>query len=215
MDERREKPKTDRRVLRTRQILRQSLMALAREKGYESVSVEEIAARADVGRATFYLHYRDKEDLLLDEFSEMARERVEQLAQIPFALWLPGMSENLPAENKPSPPFLMIFQHVAEHQELYRLLLQNQSSGRMGQRLREIVTESINTFVEAKKASDPLPLLLEIPADLLAAFFNGALVGSISWWLEHPEISVEEMTRMFQRMFLPGARKVMGIGKTG
>ncbi len=204
-----EKPKTDRRVVRTRQILRQSLMALVQEKGYESISVEEIVSRADVGRATFYLHYHDKEELLLDEFNELARERVQALTKIPFALWLPGAEETPPAENKPSPPFLMIFQHVAEHQDLYRLLLQNQSSSRVGQRLREIVTESINTFLEAKKANDPLPLLLEIPAELLAAFFNGALVGSIAWWLEHSEISVEEMTRMFQRMFLPGARRII------
>ncbi|GAB4492730.1 MAG: TetR/AcrR family transcriptional regulator [Anaerolineales bacterium] len=206
-----EKPKIDRRVLRTRQILRQSLMALVKEKGYENVSVEEITQRADIGRATFYLHYHDKEELLLDEFSEMARERVLALSAIPFSQWLPALEDgSLVNENKVAPPFLLIFQHVRENAELYQILLQNQSSNRIAEKIRAIVTQSINDFVQAKVASDdPIPLFSEIPVDLLAAFFYGALVSSIAWWLENPGISIEEMTRMFQRMFVPGARRAM------
>ena len=208
-----EKTKTDRRILRTRQALRHALMELIREKGYESISVEEIANYANVGRATFYVHYHDKEDLLLDEFSQLAEERVNALAKIPFSIWLPGLGEkDQVSENKPSQPFLMVFQHVEENANLYRILLKNQSSNRVAGRIREIVTQSINKFVQTKVKNDPIPILLEIPVDLLAAYFNGALVSSIDWWLENMEqYSVEEMTRMFQRLFFPGARKIIGM----
>ncbi|NCP85937.1 MAG: hypothetical protein CO094_05560 [Anaerolineae bacterium CG_4_9_14_3_um_filter_57_17] len=206
-----EKNKTDRRIVRTRQALRQALMDLVREKGYENVSVEEITQRADLGRATFYLHYHDKEELLLDEFSEMARERVQALSAIPFSQWLPALEDgSLVSENKAAPPFLLIFQHVTENAQLYQILLKNQSSNRIAERIRAIVTQSINDFVQAKVDSDdPIPLFAEIPVDLLAAFFYGALVSSIAWWLENPAYSAEEMTRMFQRMFLPGAQRVI------
>jgi len=206
-----EKNKTDRRIVRTRQALRQALMDLVREKGYENVSVEEITQRADLGRATFYLHYHDKEELLLDEFSEMARERVQALSAIPFSQWLPALEDgSLVSENKAAPPFLLIFQHVTENAQLYQILLKNQSSNRIAERIRAIVTQSINDFVQAKVDSDdPIPLFAEIPVDLLAAFFYGALVSSIAWWLETPAYSAEEMTRMFQRMFLPGAQRVI------
>ena len=71
------KSKTDRRIQRTRQSLRTALLELIKEKGYDAISIEEITERANVGRATFYLHYKDREDLLLEEFSEMANEKVQ------------------------------------------------------------------------------------------------------------------------------------------
>jgi AcrR family transcriptional regulator len=54
----------DRRVLRTQKLLRQALFALMGEKDYESITVQDILEKADVGRSTFYVHFRNKDDLL-------------------------------------------------------------------------------------------------------------------------------------------------------
>ena len=62
---------TDRRVRRTRQLLRDALMELTLERGYDRVTVQDILDRADVGRSTFYAHYRDKDDLLVAEFEAL------------------------------------------------------------------------------------------------------------------------------------------------
>jgi len=51
--------KSDRRIGRTRRLMHEALMALIVEKGYEAVTVQDILDRADVGRSTFYAHYRD------------------------------------------------------------------------------------------------------------------------------------------------------------
>jgi AcrR family transcriptional regulator len=61
----------DRRVQRTQQLLRKALFALIQEKGFESLSVQDIIDRADVGRATFYAHFDSKEDLLLSGFEDL------------------------------------------------------------------------------------------------------------------------------------------------
>lgn len=53
---------TDRRILRTRQLLQGALLSLIREKGFEALSVQDIIDRANVGRATFYAHFDNKED---------------------------------------------------------------------------------------------------------------------------------------------------------
>src|SRR5574338_1030565 len=99
-----EKSRTDRRIQRTRQSLRTALLALIKEKGYDAISIEDITERANVGRATFYLHYKDKEDLLLEEFSEMANEKVQVLADIPFSAWLHSQEEAVdPRGEKPAP----------------------------------------------------------------------------------------------------------------
>src|SRR5512147_556065 len=60
--------KEDRRVRRTRDLVRGELFALIQEKGFEALSVQDIIDRANVGRATFYAHYDNKEDLLESGF---------------------------------------------------------------------------------------------------------------------------------------------------
>jgi AcrR family transcriptional regulator len=68
----------DRRIQRTRQLLRGALFSLIQEKGFEPLSVQDIIDRANVGRATFYAHFENKEDLLLSGFDalrESLRER--------------------------------------------------------------------------------------------------------------------------------------------
>ncbi len=201
------KNKIDRRIQRTKQALRKALLELIKEKGYDSISVEEITRRADLSRATFYLHYKDKEDLLVEEFHEIVNERARTISNIPFSAWLPDL-EN--PENKLAPPLLMAFQHVANHADLYRIILKNEKSDRILERIRKIIAQSITEFMQTKVNNDPIPILFEVPIDLLAAYFSGALLSSVDWWFEQNlSHSPEEMARMFQRLFFPGARKIL------
>jgi AcrR family transcriptional regulator len=199
----RETPRVDRRIQRTKKALRIALVELIQEKGYEAVSVEEITQRADLGRATFYLHYKDKEDLLLEEFIDVARERVEVLSEIPLSAW---RQSELPTDNsEPIMPLLAVFQHAVENAPLYRVLLRGESSPRMADRIRTIIAASINAFLSAKQQNDPTLINPQVPVELLAAYFSGALLSSLNWWLEQANApSPEEMTRMFQRLFFPG-----------
>ena len=191
-------------------------MELIKEKGYDAISVEQITQRANLGRTTFYLHYKDKEDLLVDEFSELANERARTLSEIPFSAWLPDLENpEHTIENKPSEPFLMVFQHVANNADIYRILLQNEKSDRILERIRKIITQAITEFMQTKVENDPIPLLLEVPIDLLAAYFSGALLSCVDWWLEQgAAYSPGEMTRMFQRLFFPSARKILGVSNS-
>ncbi len=210
------KHKPDRRIQRTRYALRKALLELIAAKGYDSISVEEITQQANLGRATFYLHYKDKEDLLVDEFNEIVNERAHAISEIPFSAWLPDLENPDPtSENNPAPPLLMAFQHVANHAELYRILLNNEKSDRIFERIRKIITQAITDFMQTKLKNDPIPILFEVPIDLLAAYFSGALLSCVDWWLEQGlSYSPEEMTRMFQRLFFPGARKILGVSNS-
>lgn len=210
------KNKTDRRIQRTRQALRKALLELNKEKGYDSISVEEITQRANLGRATFYLHYKDKEDLLVDEFSEIVNRRALIISEIPFSSWLPELeNKSLEGESDPALPLLMVFQHIANHSDLYLILLKNEKSDRIVERIRKIITQAITDFLQQKVENDPIPILFEVPIELLAAYFSGALLSSVDWWLNlNFSYSPEEMTRMFQRLFFPGARKILGVSES-
>src|SRR5215472_18790764 len=61
----------DRRIQKTEELLHRALASLIREKDYDSIVVKEILDRANVGRSTFYMHFRDKDDLLVSSIQEM------------------------------------------------------------------------------------------------------------------------------------------------
>jgi len=206
--------KIDRRIQRTRDALHKALHDLITEKGYDEISIEEITARANVGRATFYLHYKDKEDLLLEEFSEMANEKVQLIAEIPFSEWLPSPEETKRVSkiNKPVLPLLLTFQHIYDNSDFYYVLLKSANSSKIVERIRTVSIESIVKFVETKMQTDPIPLLFEVPIEFFAAFFSGALLSTINWWLEEQmKHSPEEVTEMFRKLFFRGASEALGL----
>jgi AcrR family transcriptional regulator len=197
--------KKDRRIMRTQVALRDALYNLIHEKGYDTITVEEITQRAGVGRATFYLHYKDKEDLLLEQFSELARDRVRLLAEIPLTGWDAD-------HNPPYLPLLFIFQNAAENASLYRVVLHGEGAARVTARLRDIIRDALNAMIESQEETGSLHLSTVVPIDFLASYLAGALIGSITWWLDQgSELSPNEMTRTFQRMFFPGATQIFGI----
>lgn len=207
------KNKTDRRIQRTRLSLRTALLALIKEKGYDSVSIEEITERANVGRATFYLHYKDKEDLLLEEFSEMANEKVQVLSEIPFSAWLPAQEDGAETKAKrPAPPLLIVFEHIYENSELYYILLKSEKSSRIVERIRKISTESIVKFMETKAKTEPIPLRFQVPVEFFAAFFSGALLSIVDWWLEEEmRHTPSEVAHLFQSLFFKGAKDAIAV----
>ena len=89
------------------------------------------------------------------------------------------------------------------------------SDYRILERIRKIVAQSIAEFMQTKVENDPIPILFEVPIELLSAYFSGALLSCVDWWLEQgASYSPEEMTRMFQRLFFPGARRILGVSGT-
>lgn len=206
-----EKEKLDRRVRKTRHALREAMLNLMEEKGYDQVTVEELTSRADIGRTTFYLHYNAKQDLLIEQFGELMDQLVAQLSQIPLSAWRQD-GDLMAVDTHPKRPICMIFQHAAENEELYRIVLQGEGVDQAAERLQAIMTNAVNAYLRHKLGDESEQLTLQIPIDVFANYFAGALLGVIKWWLEAgmPYTS-QEMETMFFQMFLPGASLSLGM----
>lgn len=100
-------PTEDRRVRRTRNELHRALIELLTEKGYDRVSVRDILDRADVGRSTFYHHFRDKDDLLVVSCTEYVQRAVEERAR---------------GRRTPWGPVRTVFDLCEQHPRLYEAL---------------------------------------------------------------------------------------------
>ena len=173
--------KTDRRVGRTRRLLRDALFALILEKGFDAVTVEEITNRADLGRTTFYLHYRDKEDLLMESIGELVDDLIEQMSHLPAAEW--NMDVGAP-NFTPSPAIVLPFQHVAENARLYRVILRGEGTYSVSRRLREIIVQASREMLQVLLEKERLAAMRpQVPMEVFLNFLAGAWIGLITWWL--------------------------------
>lgn len=196
---------TDRRVRRTRQALQAALLALMKEKDYAAITVEEITARANLGRTTFYLHYPDKAALLLENFADLIFEVTHQIGRVSIAEWKQR-------QKVPQPALRLIFQHVADNQDFYRLILAGEGLPQATDRLRNIFVEAVNELARSKGEVQQLIQDSQVPAHFLAHYFAGALIATIGWWLgEGSDYSTERVSALFQEMMFRGIRNVLGL----
>ena len=73
-----EEEKLDPRVKRTRNLILRSFESLLAEKGFETISVQDVTDKAEVNRATFYAHFHDKYELLDYSIGQMFRQEIEK-----------------------------------------------------------------------------------------------------------------------------------------
>lgn len=179
--------KLDRRIQRTRQLLQDAFIALILEKGYDEVLIQDITDRANLSRATFYLHFRDKDDLLMYGLRSVFDGLAAQMGPLSkHDLMLNGV-----------PPSLIAFQHAGENRDLYRVMLKARSAGIISDHLREYLANRIRMQIE----HIILPDMLFVPLEVLCQHMASSLFGLLVWWLEQDTpYSAEQMAQMFHRM---------------
>src|SRR5438105_6251027 len=115
---------TDRRVQRTRQLLQDALISMMIEKGYEATTVQDIIDRANVGRATFYAHFADKETLLVSRLEDLRAMLAHQQQRAR------GLGFSLP-----------MLEHARAHLPLYGAIVGRASGAFVLQRIHLIIAE--------------------------------------------------------------------------
>jgi AcrR family transcriptional regulator len=176
--------KHDRRSQRTRHLLSAAFVALMREKGYSAISVSDLIERANIGRSTFYSHYRDKDDLFvheLDRVIEVLSLRIPDQEEMPFF------------------PSLGLFRHVGEEYELYKALVWTPGIDLLIKHLQKSLSDRIEQGLQRNRGD------LDLPRPVLANFIAGSFLILLKWWLENKMIySPEEMDTMFRKLILAG-----------
>ena len=189
------KGKTDRRVQRTRQLLQDALVSLILEKGYQKITVQDIIDRANVGRSTFYSHYRDKEDLLFSGFDDLAHDLHRHMRS-------PDATDNSQGHLLHS---LEFFIHAYDNKELYMAM--TESGG--GELILDIARQHMGNHIEVHLNQFPF-IGEEIPLPVITNFLAGSLLTMIIWWLEQKiPYTPEEMDDMFNALTMPGVRSMM------
>lgn len=192
--------KVDRRKIRTRRLLQEAMYELIESKAFAEITVEELVKVADIGRSTFYLHYRDKEHLL----SECARIDAEAIEARTEALAFTSEGEFTRAS------VLYVFRHVQERANFYRTVLSGEGGVRPLRRFNIEVARVAQARFEMQITQ--LGLTPMMPVELIAQHFTGALLAMVRWWLQEglELYSAEEMTELFRQITVEGRAHVIG-----
>jgi AcrR family transcriptional regulator len=167
-------PRTDPRILRTRQLLKDAFIDLLQEMDIEKISVNRIAERATINRVTFYLHYKDIPDML----EKMADEMTEDISRI--LNHAPGNPNATEDDNMSI--LVNLLEHIAEHEKFYKVVLASRRIPVFTERLLTLMTEVITARVDGL-GSDSFIASAGIQKDIAIWYGSSALIGTIVAWL--------------------------------
>jgi AcrR family transcriptional regulator len=185
----------DRRIQRTQQLLRSALMSLIQEKGFESLSVQEIIDRANVGRATFYAHFDSKEDLLASGIEGLRASLQERQRQARLGS---------PADERLFAFSRELFVHADEHRTVFRAMVGKRSGAVIQQLLHKMLVDLAREEVKLLLAATDAEAT---PVEAMAQFLGGGLFGLLIWWGNGKmRIPVEEVDALFRRLAIPAIK---------
>ncbi len=175
----------DRRIQRTRPLLQEALFHLIIERGYEHITIADITEQANLGRTTFYLHYRDKDHLLQESIKALLHDmhldvELETGEQCTYSM-----------------VSVRIFQHVARRRQLYQAMLKEAGPTRtIEDVMRAYFTELSQRFLSQSLSKMKSSSLMN--NEILAVHAAGSLLGLLSWWLKQEgPLSAEDMGAVY------------------
>jgi AcrR family transcriptional regulator len=182
----------DRRVQRTQRLLHEALALLIHEKDYDSIVIKEILDRANVGRSTFYTHFRDKEDLLVSGIHDLLQA---------------GQSTRFPSSAKRYEKMmwfsLPIFEHIDQCRRNGKAIMGTKGRTIVHEHLQKVLAELIAEEVreycqEHRKPADP------ISPDLLVQYVASTFILVLNWWVEsRSPTSPKEVNDVFRALIFP------------
>lgn len=195
----------DRRVIRTKRMIRDALTELMEEKGFEGITVRDLTEKASINRGTFYLHYRDKYDLLEQSEEEIIIEMEQIVNEIK-----PKDAIAYTSQNEPFPIILKLFEYFQENASFMKVILGPNGDASFQVKMKELIKKTFwKKIAEEIKIEEML-----VPAEYLISYVSSAHLGVIQHWLESGmEKSPQEMTLILAKMTILGPGHVSGLKK--
>lgn len=191
-----ESANTDRRIARSKRALRTALIELMEERGLDNVSVNDLCARADLNRGTFYNHFHDKDDLL----TTLEDEIIDDLERIQDQMKGLTVMDLVRYRTRKQPlPFLVdLFDYLREQGDFLHAVTGPGGDIRFAPRLRDSVCANlIQSILHERYRENPTPFV-----EYYVAFFATAYLGVIEHWIETGmKESSEEMALIAMRLF--------------
>lgn len=179
----------ERRRLQTRKQLIEMTMKLILEKGYDAISIQDITDRADLGRGTFYIHFKDKEEIVWTAFQELF-QTLEQEAHRQLERHMLGVEYY---------GLLNIFRHAEKNRDLYRVMLGGKGSAVLTTRAQDFLAKAL--LYDIRNAPPSTAVNFNLPPEVEAQMLTGMISRLLFWWVETVnDYTAEQMAAMAYKM---------------
>lgn len=184
----------DRRVRKTKKVLRKSLISLMKEKSINSITVKELCEKADINRGTFYLHYTDV-FYMLDEIEKELFEEFQEMI----------LSHEISEDRIETKPILKdIFTFIAQNKDFCMVILCDRGD--------MVFVKKIVSIIYEKGYNDWINIFKKENKDIFNKYYSFILygvIGLIDNWLKNGlKESPEYMAILTESMILNGIKSV-------
>lgn len=178
-----------RRKERTRGALEAAARDLLITMGYEALTIQHITDRADLARATFYLYFRDRDEIVW----AVLHDQLQTFDQV-----MRADTASAPGDARLH-KWRLIFAFVDQHRDLLQVIVGERGhlmlARRVAAHIAGVIERDINAGLYEAITRQPVPIV--------AQFMAGALLQMVAWWLEHPDgYDAEAMSLIFADLVL-------------
>lgn len=200
---------TDLRIIRTKESIRDALVELIDEKGFEAITVKDITTRARINRGTFYAHYQDKFDLMTKCEDEIMFEML-RIAKQNIPGFVATFETNSPTETT-FPFAIAIFEYLNKNSGFMKAVLGPKGDLSFQTRLKDFMWKTMF-------GKDPDALFKEenllVPGQYLASYVASAHIGVIQKWLNSGRKETpQEMAQILSTITFNGPFFAAGLKK--
>lgn len=184
----------DKRIQRTRKALHEALIELILEKEFDKVTVQDVITRANIGRSTFYLHFKDTEDLFLSGFENL------------WSLFEHQLTDQAAEKASVWDLSLIVFQHAQSYTGVYKALVGKQGGHLMSAHMHKYLSALMREALKGQWAKNK-----QVPLEIVIYHLASSLIALLAWWVDHDlPYSPKRINEMFQQLTQPAVESMMG-----
>ncbi len=173
----------DRRQRKTRDAIYRAFTELLVHKPYNSITVQEIIDRADIGRSTFYSHFETKDELLRSLCADIFAHVFSEEPGVERTHDFSGEARDLRHR------LTHILYHLRDNRSYIRGILSSESGDLFMQFFKEYLAEVFEGALSGSPAG--------IPRDYILNHMICDFAESVRWWMRHEAYSPEEISSFF------------------
>lgn len=178
--------KNDLRVIKTNKALFNALLDLMKEKTFEEIKISDVCSKALINRSTFYAHYNDKYELLIELIDELKSNLLATLQknenEINTKEYFMAMLE-------------LLMNHIDEKRNIYTAILVNNRNSILMDILIDVANKDINERIQSDKEN----ISANIPSDIITKFYLGAIISiGMEWLTNNNKYSKGELLNYFK-----------------
>ncbi|MFV0559688.1 MAG: TetR/AcrR family transcriptional regulator [Enterococcus sp.] len=166
--------KIDLRVKRTHKMIIEAFIQLVEEKGYDNVTIQDIADTAMINRATFYAHFKDKQDLY-EQIFEFA------FLSLTSALDLSDLVQGRTVKVKDIEGTLtQIYKNIHTNRKFFLTIMDGTANEFLRKKVADILYEKYADLFATLRITEND---IEVPMDFIIEYMTSIFIGTLHWWL--------------------------------